>query len=230
VDFAAAIMKGLRVEDDDVTVAIRRCQAGEMEGLSILIGRFQLPAQQLALLLTGDRAVADDLVQDSFLQAYRAIRQFRTGSPFAPWLYRIMTNASRNRRRSVRAHQEVSLNAMLEHGREVDLIAVAAEQHLPDPALAVEQDEVRRAMLAALAELSPLLREAIVLRYYFGYADAQIALIVGCQPATVRKRLQRGIAALERIIHERYAWLLSVTERSSLIAVTRQEDRPHGAT
>jgi hypothetical protein len=71
-----------------------------------------------------------------------------------------------------------------------------------------------------LAELSPLLREAIVLRYYFGYADAQIAMIVRCQPAAVRKRLQRGIAALERIIHERYAWLLSVTDRPLLITVT----------
>jgi RNA polymerase sigma-70 factor (ECF subfamily) len=223
-------MKGHRVEDDEVTVAIRRCQTGDMEGLSILIGHFQLPAQQFALLLTGDRTIAEDLVQDSFLQAYRAIRQFRTGSPFAPWLYRIMTNASRNRRRSVRAHREVSLNAMLEQGREADLSAVEGEQHVPDPALAVEQGEVRRAMLAALAELSPLLREAIVLRYYFGYADAQIAMIVRCQPAAVRKRLQRGIAALERIIHERYAWLLSVTDRSLLIAVTHQEDRPHGAT
>jgi len=110
------------------------------------------------------------------------------------------------------------------------MIAVEGEQHLPDPALAVEQGEVRRAMLAALTELSPLLREAIVLRYYFGYADAQIAMIVRCQPAAVRKRLQRGIAALERIIHERYAWLLSVTDRPFLITVAHQEDRPHATT
>jgi RNA polymerase sigma-70 factor (ECF subfamily) len=222
-------MKGYRVDDDEVTIAIRRCQAGDMEGLSILIGHFQLPAQQFALLLTGDRTIAEDLVQDSFLQAYRAIRQFRTGSPFAPWLYRIITNASRNRRRSVRAHREVSLNRMLDQGRDADLIAIEGEQHLPDPALAVEQGEVRRAMLAALAELSPLLREAIVLRYYFGYADAQIAMIVRCQPAAVRKRLQRGMAALERIIYERYAWLLSVTDKPLLITVTQQEEHPHAA-
>jgi RNA polymerase sigma-70 factor, ECF subfamily len=201
-----------------------------MEGLSILIRHFQLPAQQFALLLTGDRTMAEDLVQDSFLQAYRGIRRFRTGSPFAPWLYQIMTNASRNRYRSGRVHREVSLNAMLEHGREADLVAVEAEQRLPDPALAVEQGEVRRAMLAALAELSPLLREAIVLRYYFGYTDPQIAMIVGCQPAAVRKRLERGMAALQRTIHERYAWLLSGTGRSLLIVVDHQEDRPHGAT
>jgi RNA polymerase sigma factor (sigma-70 family) len=222
-------MKGLLVDDNEVMVAIRRCQAGDMDGLSILIGHFQLPAQQFALLLTGDRTVAEDLVQDSFLQAYRAIRQFQPGYTFAPWLYRIMTNASRNRRRSGRAHREVSLNLLLEHGGDADLIAGEGGYHLPDPAEVVEQDEIRRAMLAALAELSPLLREAIVLRYYFGYADAQIAMIVRCQPAAVRKRLQRGMSKLEHIIHDHYAWLLSVTDRSLLITFT-QEGRPHGAT
>src|SRR5215469_9337161 len=130
-------MKGYWVDDDEVTMAIRRCQAGDMEGLSILIRHFQLPAQQFALLLTGDRTIAEDLVQDSFLRAYRGIRGFRAGSPFAPWLYQIMTNASRNRRRSRRTHPEVSLNEMLDHGRESDLVAVEAVQRLPDPALAV---------------------------------------------------------------------------------------------
>ena len=64
------------MDDDEVTMAIRRCQAGDMEGLSILIGHFQLPAQQFALLLTGDRTIAEDLVQDSFftgLSRYQAI-------------------------------------------------------------------------------------------------------------------------------------------------------------
>jgi RNA polymerase sigma-70 factor (ECF subfamily) len=222
-------MKGQLVHDDEVTAAIQRCQAGDINGWSTLIQQYQLPAQQFALLLTGDRNTAEDLTQDTFVQAYRAIRQFRLGSAFAPWLYRIMINASRNRRRSGRAHHEVSLNRMLERGGEANLMSVEALQHLSDPAEAVEHDEVRRAMLAALAQLSPLLREAIVLRYYFGYPDAQIALIVRCQPAAVRKRLQRGINKLDYIIHEHYAWLLSDSGTSVLVSGT-QEGRPHGAT
>lgn len=214
-------MKGQLVDDDAVTAAIQRCQAGDIDGWSTLIRQYQLPAQQFALLLTGDRNTAEDLTQDSFVQAYRAIRQFRLGSSFAPWLYRIMINASRNHHRSGRAHHEVSLNQMLERGGRDNLVGVQAQQ-LPDPAEAVEQDEVRRAMLAALAELSPLLREALVLRYYFGYPDAQIALIVRCQPAAVRKRLQRGISKLDHIIHEHYAWLLYDSGTSVLVSGTQE--------
>ena len=99
-------MKGLLVDDDEVTTAIQRCQAGDIEGLATLIRQYQLPAQQFALLLTGDRSIAEDLTQDSFVQAYRAIKQFRLGSSFAPWLYRIMINASRNRHRSGQAYRE----------------------------------------------------------------------------------------------------------------------------
>lgn len=222
-------MKGLLVDDDEVTTAIQRCQAGDIEGLAPLIRQYQLPAQQFALLLTGDRSIAEDLTQDSFIQVYRAIKQFRLGSSFAPWLYRIMINASRNRHRSGQAYREVSLNQVLERGDGTNLIGVEAQQHLPDPAETVEQDEVRRAMLAALAQLSPLLREVIVLRYYFGYADAQIALIVRCQPAAVRKRLQRGISKLNHIIHEHYAWLLYDSGASVLVSGT-QEGRSHGTT
>jgi RNA polymerase sigma factor (sigma-70 family) len=222
-------MKGLLVDDDEVTTAIQRCQAGDIEGLATLIRQYQLPAQQFALLLTGDRSIAEDLTQDSFIQVYRAIKQFRLGSSFAPWLYRIMINASRNRRRSGQAYRAVSLTQVLERGDRNNLIGVVAQQHLPDPAETVEQDEVRRAMLAALAQLSPLLREVIVLRYYFGYADAQIALIVRCQPAAVRKRLQRGIRKLNHVIHEHYAWLL-YDSGTSVLASSTQKGQSHGAT
>ncbi len=222
-------MKGPLVDDNEVTVAIRRCQAGDIEGLATLIGHFQGPAQQLAMLLIGDRDQVEDLVQDSFIQAYRAIGKFRPEAPFAPWLYRIVINLARNRQRSSRTHREVSLNLMMEQGHDAELQVVATQQSLPDPAATVEQDEVRQAMLDALAELSQLLREAIVLRYYFGYSDTEIAKIVRCQPAAVRKRIQRGMDKLEHVIQARYAWLLLSNDGSFPLSSLKKEGRPHGA-
>jgi RNA polymerase sigma-70 factor, ECF subfamily len=220
-------MKGPLVEDEAITAALRSCQAGDMGGLTTLIAHFQRPAQQFAMLLTGDQALAEDIVQDTFLQAYRSIGRFQIGRPFAPWLYRILTNIARHRRRAAVMRREVSLNLMLEHGAEADIATVAARQPLPDPAEQVEHDEVRRAMLAALSELTPLLREVVVLRYYFGYADAEIAEIVRCRPATARKRLQNGLRALRHIIHEHFSWLL-VDTGSSLFITLPQEGIPHG--
>jgi len=100
-------MKGVLVEDEAVTTAIRRCQAGDMGGLSVLLARYQRPAQHLALLLTGDHALAEDIVQDTFLQAYRAMGRFQVGRPFAPWLYRILTNIARHRHRCSSAGRDL---------------------------------------------------------------------------------------------------------------------------
>ena len=94
-------------EDND---AIRRCQRGDISGLEMLIARYQVAATRLAYLLTGDRPLAEDLVQESFLKAYHAIGKFRPEQPFASWLHRIVTNAARQHYQSAQMRHEVSLN------------------------------------------------------------------------------------------------------------------------
>jgi DNA-directed RNA polymerase specialized sigma24 family protein len=68
---------------------------------------------RLAYLLLGERALAEDVAQDSFLLAYRYINRFHAGRAFAPWLFRIVTNIARQRLRSARRRREVSLDALL---------------------------------------------------------------------------------------------------------------------
>lgn len=188
----------------DELEAIQRCQRGDMDGLEPLIERYQARAQRLAYLLTGDHALAEDITQDSFIQAFRRMRQFDATRPLAPWLHRIVTNTARERLRSRRRLREVPLeSALAPEGPS----ASAAPANL---ALRLEQAEERQAMLAALDALTQKQREAVILRYYLGYGDHEGAAIAGCREGAFRVRLHDGLRALKQVIREQYPWLSPV--------------------
>jgi RNA polymerase sigma factor (sigma-70 family) len=189
--------------------AIRRCQRGDIAGLGPLVVCYQVPALRLAFLLTGDRDLADDIVQDSFLLAYRGIGRFRLGEPFAPWFYRIVTNTARQQRRYARRRREVSLDTLALEDAAEQQLGGSADPTRADPAEHAEWAEARTALLNVLAMLPHKQREAVVLRYYFGYPDQRIASILGCRLGTVQQRLHAGRASLQQAIRNRYPWLLS---------------------
>ena len=199
---------------------IRRCQHGDMASLGALVARYQAPGVRLAYLLTGDHALADDIVQDSFLLAYRGIKRFRLGEPFGPWFYRIVTNRARQQLRHARSLREISLDTLAPddaderqfHAHAAD---AAAARH-GDPAQRAESAEAQTALLAALDTLPHKQREAIVLRYYIGYTDQQIASTLDCRLGTVQQRLHAGRASLQQAIRRRYPWLLSALSTLSI--------------
>lgn len=186
--------------------AIRRCQQGDIAGLGLLVACYQTPGVRLAYLLTGDHELANDIVQDSFLLAYRGIGRFRLGEPFAPWFYRIVTNSARQQRRYARHRREVSLDALSSEDAPSSLTESLTER--AGPAEHAESAEASAALLAALATLPHKQREAVVLRYYIGYSDRQIAGILSCRLGTVQQRLHAGRASLQQAIRRRYPWLL----------------------
>lgn len=191
--------------------AIRRCQQGDIAGLGPLVACYQIPGVRLAYLLTGDHELADDIVQDSFLLAYRGIGRFRLGEPFAPWFYRIVTNTARQQRRYARHRREISLDVLSAEdtaGQRFGATADASHADGADPAEHAEWAEARTALLAALATLPHKQREAVVLRYYFDYPDRQIADILGCRLGAVQQRLHAGRLNLQQAIRSRYPWLL----------------------
>ena len=205
---------------DDDAEAVRRCQRGDIGGLEPLIARYQVAAIRLAYLLVGERAAAEDVVQDSFLLAYQGITRFRAGSAFAPWFYRIVMNTARQQRRTT-ARREIAVCWLASgepHGDEHDGGAGAlarAQPHdrdpLADPALHAERREAREDLLHAVAELTQKQREAVVLRYYLGCSDRELATILGCSEGTARQRLHGGLIALRQIIARRFVWLDETT-------------------
>ncbi|MEO7002692.1 MAG: RNA polymerase sigma factor [Ktedonobacterales bacterium] len=175
--------------------------------------------------MTGDRFLAEDITQDSFLQAYRAIGRFQADRPFAPWFLQIVTNTTRMRQRSAKRRREVSLEHLVENaeqrhtapGRQsgqpplrllsrttgVDAIADPT-----DPTEQAERMEERAALALALAALTRKQREAVVLRYYFGYGDQEIgaathlrwpACAGACDSATLPLAARRRTARIALI-------------------------------
>lgn len=191
------------------TDAIRRCQQGDMSGLGALVACYQTPAVRLAYLLTGDHELADDIAQDSFLLAWRGINRFRLGEPFAPWFYRIVTNRARQQRRYARRHREVSLDALSSADPTERRLGAAADFSRADPAAHAELAETRAALLDVLATLPHKQREAVALRYYFGYSDPLIASTLECRLGAVQQRLHAGRANLQKAIRQRYPWLIA---------------------
>jgi RNA polymerase sigma-70 factor (ECF subfamily) len=205
------------IADDE---AIRRCQRGDSRGMEPLIARHQVTALRVAFLLVGDRATAEDVVQEAFVQAWNALPRFRAHAPFAPWFLRIVTNAARMRQRTNNRHPALSLDRLAPETRDT-LVNAPGE----DPAVHAEAGEMRAAIIHALAELSPMQREAVVLRYYGGYDATEIAQIVGCQPAAARQRVHDGLVALERIIDQRFPWLIPSSAHDA--PPPAKEDRTH---
>jgi len=201
---------------DDDAAAIHRCRSGDIRGLdALMMARHQVQALRVAYLLTGDRMQAEDVVQDSFLQVFRTIKHFRPDHPFEAWLHGIVTHVARQRLRGTSRRREVSLNAMSPasstHAPDALSVARRAAVEGSDPVEAAELAERRRALLDALGALTQKQREAVVLHYYAGYSDREMARVLGCPSGTARQRVHAGLGALERIIRERYAWLPTET-------------------
>jgi RNA polymerase sigma-70 factor (ECF subfamily) len=201
------------LEADD-SVAIQRCQRGDIDALGILVARYQQNALRLAFLLTGSQALAEDVVQEAYLAAYQALPRFNLAQPFAPWFYRIVTNTARMRHRADERRPAISLDAALEDGAQGDL----RQDTDMGPEQQVERDELRREVGMLLSALTTAQREAIVLRYYYGCSDVEIAEIVGCQVPAARQRLYGGLRALKRLVSRRSSWLLDEISSPSMEA------------
>ena len=198
------------MQETEDSIAIRRCQQGDVEALGILITRHQAGALRLAFLLSGDQMLADDIVQEAFLAAYQGLPRFQLARPFIPWFYRIVTNAARQRQRTQERHPAVSLDAVWDHGEQSE----PSTEEMAGPEALAERDEVRRAVGALLAALTTAQREALALRFYYGFSDQEIGEIVGCRTPAARQRLYGGLHALKKLIRQHAPWLIDETNET----------------
>ena len=151
-----------------------------------LVRRHQAVAIRTAHLFAPD-GDAEDAVQEAFVKAHAALGRFRAGSPFRPWLLRIVANEARNRRRSA--------------GRRASLVLRSAEDRRPDdaapsPESAVLAAEQRAWLLAGLNALRDDDREVIAARYLLDLSEAEAAEVLGVPRGTVKSRLSRALRRL----------------------------------
>ena len=126
--------------------AITRLKQGDLAGLETLVQTYQLPALRAAYLITGDAALAEDVVQTAFLTASQRIHQFDDTRPFGPWFIRSVVNAAIKAGR--RQNRQVSLEAE-ENVEQQAWVTWLSDPH-PSPEEAAETEETRQAIWQAL--------------------------------------------------------------------------------
>lgn len=183
----------------DEQKAIQRLKDGDISGLEFLVDRYQVKALRTAYLITRDPGLAEDVVQDSFIRALRAIRGFDGTRPFEPWFLRSVVNASvKVMQRSAR---QVSLSGTSQVGDEADesLLAELAAQ-MESVESQVESAEVERQIWDAMQKLSPRQRAVIVQRYFLDMSEAEMARESGTAIGTIKWLLNAARERLRRLL------------------------------
>lgn len=160
----------------DERVRIRGAQQGSVSDIEALFRGYWPRAYRAAYLVTHDAAAAEDIAQEAFLSAIRALDRFDRRRPFGPWLHRIVVNRSIDWARARRLRAEVELT---------DSAATLDAPGAPS-------DET----WAALARLAPEHRAVIVMRYLLELTPGEIAEALDLPRGTVNSRLRRGLDAL----------------------------------
>ena len=167
---------------------VRRAQAGSASDFEALFRAHWGPAYRAAYLVVRDAAAAEDIAQEGFIAAVRALDRFDRRRPFGPWLHRIVVNRAIDWARVRTLRAEISDDGTIER---------AAAHSLPGGA-GSDAD----ALAAGLAALSPEHRAVIVLRHLLEYTPGEIAELLELPRGTVNSRLRRGLDALREAIGE----------------------------
>lgn len=183
----------------DEREAIARLRQGDIDGLETLVRKYQVQAMRAAYLITGDRAMAEDIVQEAFLRAYERIGQLQSGRPFSPWFFRSVVNDAIKATTRHR-HQVYWANGMDEDSEEGLMLDERIADSHPGPEELLERIELSEVVGEALKGLSFQRRAAIVLRYYLDLTEPEIASRLQWPLGTVKRRLHDARNHLRALI------------------------------
>ena len=176
---------------------VERVQRGDRRAFDLLVLRYQQRIVKLIMRYVHDPAEAQDVAQEAFLKAYRALPRFRGDSAFFTWLYRIAINTAKNYLVTLR-RRPVSFDPDLQDSDSLEISERLKDEESPE-GLAL-QEELGRAVVAAMAALPEELRNAIMLREIDGLSYEEIAQAMDCPIGTVRSRIFRARAAIDERI------------------------------
>lgn len=170
---------------------LERCQHQDRAAFAELFTQYHRRVFATAFYITQSGDAADDIAQLVFVELFSALRRFDLSRPFLPWLYRIVHNVSMDYLKRHYHHQEAQLPEM-----ESQLDALVGPDREPGPAEQIEQTETRRQIWDALNRLSVKHRAVLVLRYYGGLSEGELAEALRCRRGTIKSRLHRAHLAL----------------------------------
>lgn len=181
--------------DDEAKLIVRSLKQ-DSDAFGQLVERYATVIVNLAYRMVGDRTEAEDLAQETFVAAFKALPRFRAESKFSTWLYRIAANKCKDWLRAKRpgqGAQDVDVDEVLEDG-------AAAEERTPE--LLLSQQQVAGQLDRAIQRLPPLYREAFVLKHVEGLSYEEMQEILGVNGDTLKMRVYKGRLQLSRELAE----------------------------
>ena len=169
-------------------------QVGNQQAFDELVSRYHRELYHYLARLVNNRAAAEDIFQETFLQVHVSASTFDTSRRFRPWLFTIATNKARDqlRRNTKRATASLSQTVGGDEDRErsyIDLMEVDVAQ----PSERAEQEETRQFVREVVEKLPPNLREVLLLAYFHRFSYKQIAEMIGVPIGTVKSRLHTAV-------------------------------------
>lgn len=183
--------------DSDLAI-VRRVQQGDRRAFDLLVIKYQRRVERLIARLVRDTDLVQDIAQEAFIRAYRALPQFRGESAFYTWLYRIAVNTAKKQLMALGRDPVVTESALADRRDEDDETSGRQLEQRDDetPEAVLASKEVARVVNEAIDALSEDLRQAIVLREIEGLSYEEIAQAMNCPVGTVRSRIFRAREAI----------------------------------
>ena len=179
-----------QMDATEAAAVLARAQQGDSEAFRELVERHSRSVFRLAYRMTGNEQDAEDVVQESFLRAYRQLGRFESRANFGTWLYRIVSNCSVDLMRAKQARHDQVRGDSLD-----DAIELPAGDG-PGPDRMAQSAEIERRVQAALGELSPLERAAFTLRHYEGRSIEEISAALNLGTSAAKHSVFRAVKKL----------------------------------
>lgn len=179
---------------------VQRTLAGEQRAFEMLVVKYQRRVERLIGRMVRDSDLVQDIAQETFIRAYRALGQFRGEAQFYTWLYRIAVNTAKKQLMELKRDPLVPMSALRSgdddetSGVEYELNAQVADSETPEAVLASK--EIAQAVNEAMDALPKELGQAIALREIEGLSYEEIAQALDCPIGTVRSRIFRAREAI----------------------------------
>jgi len=177
---------------------VERAQKGDTRAFDLLVLKYQGRVANLVSRYVSNAAEVEDVTQEAFIKAYRALPKFRGDSAFYTWLYRIAANAAKNH--LVALGRRPSSDQVIDETEHFDLPGRLKDHESPDAVLMGM--ELEQAVNNAIDSLPEELKAALTLREFEGLSYEEIAEILSCPIGTVRSRIFRAREAVDKRVEE----------------------------
>jgi RNA polymerase sigma-70 factor (ECF subfamily) len=176
---------------------VARVRAGDHDAFRHLVERHSRSVFRLAYRLTGREEDADDIVQETFLKAFRQLARFESRSSFATWLYRITVNCSHD---LMRQRPRAATRMSLDDPEQARSLQLADESAAADPMRELTRRQIDQRVRAAMSELSAQERSAFVMRHYEGLSIEEIGRVLDLRTSAAKHSIFRAVKKLRRLL------------------------------